>query len=139
MDDGETGRSTRWPAVIGVAVVEEGGRYLVGVRGPEGPLPGLAEFPGGKCLPGESPRECARRECLEETGLEVEPLELLLNEPFTYPHGAVDLHFWLCRPVSGGAVGAEHKGFRWVAAGELQTLRFPDANRALIERLVARG
>ena len=48
---------------IGIAVVEHAGRYLVGIRGPDVPLAGYAEFPGGKCLPNESPEDCAVREC----------------------------------------------------------------------------
>lgn len=123
-------------AVIGVAVVEHEGRYLVGIRGAEGSLPGYAEFPGGKCLPGESPRECAGRECREETGLDVVPLELLLNTQFTYGHGSVDLHFWRCRPVGPESVCETHNGFRWIRAAELMRLKFPEANAPLIERLV---
>ena len=121
--------------MIGIAVVEHNGRYLVGTRRADGPLAGSAEFPGGKCLPDETPEECARRECLEETGLDAAPVELLLNTQFTYPHSAVDLHFWLCRPSCADAVHEDHNGFRWVPAGGLRTLRFPEANRAVIERL----
>ena len=51
------------PKRIGIAVVEHEGRYLVGTRGPDGPLAGYAEFPGGKCLPDELPEMCAIREC----------------------------------------------------------------------------
>ncbi|HUG92292.1 MAG TPA: (deoxy)nucleoside triphosphate pyrophosphohydrolase [Planctomycetaceae bacterium] len=123
-------------ATIGIAVVEHEGRYLVGTRGNEGPLAGLAEFPGGKCGPEEVPAECARRECREETGLDVEPVQLLLRRPFTYPHGTVDLHFWLCRPARPGDVAADHHGFRWVAAADLDALRFPSANKPVIEKLV---
>ena len=124
------------PAVIGVAVVEHEGRYLVGTRGAEGPLPGYAEFPGGKCLPGESPQECAGRECREETGLDVIPIELLLNTQFTYGHGSVDLHFWRCRPVRPDSVCESHNGLRWIRTAELMRLKFPEANAPLIERLV---
>ena len=47
---------------VGIAVVEHAGRYLVGVRGPDVPLAGFAEFPGGKFLINESPFDCAIRE-----------------------------------------------------------------------------
>ena len=58
--------------MIGVAVVEHGGRYLVGVRSEDRTLSGKAEFPGGKCEPHESPMSCAVRECKEEAGIEGE-------------------------------------------------------------------
>ncbi len=56
---------------IAIAVVERDGQFLIGLR-PEGEsLAGYWEFPGGKLDPGEQAADAARRECLEETGLEV--------------------------------------------------------------------
>ena len=126
------------PQTIGIAVVEHDGCYLVGTRRDEGPLRGFAEFPGGKCHPGETPRDCAVRECREESGLNVAADELLLQHEFAYPHATVDLHFWLCRPVDSESVCDEHRGFRWVEPRELGTLHFPAANEPLIELLVSR-
>ena len=119
---------------IGIAVVECGGRYLVGIRGDGGPLPGYAEFPGGKCRPGEPPAECACRECLEETGLRVAAETLLLRRTFAYPHGTVDLHFWLCRLENRDAAEA-HRGFRWIPATELVSFKFPEANEPVLRML----
>src|SRR5579872_1324767 len=97
------------PKSIGIAVVERDGAYLVGTRSDQGPLAGYAEFPGGKCLAAETPECCARRECLEETGLEVHSVRLLLNSIHEYPHGVVDLHFWLCRPACAQQVLEDHQ------------------------------
>lgn len=120
---------------VGIAVVEHAGRYLVGVRGADGPLPGKAEFPGGKCGSGEEPRDCVLRECREETGLDVAAVECLLQREFDYDHAHVDLHFWLCRPADPQAVAEVHRGFRWVAGSDLRLLEFPEANGPVIERL----
>lgn len=120
---------------IGIAVVENRGRYLVGFRGEDGPLAGFAEFPGGKCLPGETPRDCALRECREETGLDVAPVRLLLATTFAYPHGTVELHFWLCRPVDVAAVRSEQRGFGWLPTAELAALPFPEANAPVVSML----
>lgn len=126
------------PVPIGIAVVEHRGKYLIGRRGPDAPLPGLAEFPGGKCNSGESTGVCARRECLEETGLQVTTVDLLMKRIFTYPHGTLDLHFWLCRPASTEQILDDHKGYRWIPREELASLNFPEANRPLIEVLTRR-
>jgi mutator protein MutT len=123
------------PVQIGIAVVEHRGRYLVGIRPEDGPLGGCAEFPGGKCRPGETSGLCARRECLEETGLEVQAVDLLMHRPFTYPHGVFELHFWLCHPTTRAVVADHHKSFRWVPAAELRSLKFPEANEPLIDVL----
>jgi len=120
---------------IGIAVVENDGQYLVGVRGPNSPLAGLAEFPGGKCHPGETPQDCVVRECLEETGLMVVPLRLLLNRQFEYEHDTVELHFWICRPADANSVAADHCGFRWVSASALVSQNFPAGNAPVISLL----
>jgi 8-oxo-dGTP diphosphatase len=120
------------PIQIGVAVVEHRGRYLVGIRREGEELAGYAEFPGGKCAAGETSGLCARRECLEETGLEVQAVELLMHRTFTYPHGTFELHFWLCHPSARSEVADRHRGFRWVPAAELGSLKFPEANGPLL-------
>lgn len=124
---------------IGIAVVEEHGRYLVGTRGEGGPLAGYAEFPGGKCNEGETPAGAALRECFEETGLRVEVIEPLLAREFDYPHGRVDLRFFLCRPAAGSNTAALRGSFRWVDADELARLKFPEANGPIIDKLIERA
>jgi 8-oxo-dGTP diphosphatase len=63
-----TGRVPR----IGVGViVQRGGRVLLGKRRSTSHGDGVWQFPGGHLEWGESVVDCARREVLEETGLEV--------------------------------------------------------------------
>lgn len=118
---------------VGIALVEDAGRFLVGVR-PEGtPLAGAAEFPGGKCDPGETPAACAERECFEETGVTVTAVECLETTTHTYPHGTVEIHFWRCHPV--GMPGELLGTFRWVETKALASLPFPKANASVLQRL----
>lgn len=121
--------------VIGVAVVKHGNRYLVGIRGPEGPLAGFAEFPGGKVHPGESPSNCAVRECLEETGLGVIAVRELTIHRHAYDHGSVELHFWECVLRADQTPAEEHSGFHWVAAKDLSRYPFPEGNRTVLALL----
>ena len=120
---------------IGIAIVEQEGRYLVGIRGSDTDLAGKAEFPGGKCRPNESPSDCAVRECQEETGLSVVPVKLLHNQQFDYQHGCVDLHFWICRPTNLFETETGARGFRWVSNSELSSLDFPAGNAHAIALL----
>ena len=53
------------------AVVERGGRFLICQRPLHKRHGGLWEFPGGKCEPGESDADAARRELQEELGVAV--------------------------------------------------------------------
>ena len=134
-------------------VTGAGGARVVGIRAAEallspsapfgGPpgvdLAGCSEFPGGKCLPGESPRACAERECLEETGLTVRGIELLLNRRFEYPHGTFDLHFWRCAPVDASQLAEDHQGFEWVPRHELSSRTFPEGNLPVVRLLMGGG
>lgn len=123
------------PKRIGIAVVEQAGRYLVGERGADVPLAGFAEFPGGKCLLNETPYDCAVRECFEESGLVIVPERLLQRREFEYPHGRVELHFVLCHPADAKDVRDHHREFRWEDFNELKNLRFPEANVDVINLL----
>ena len=123
---------------VGIAVVEHRGRYLVGLRGDSAPLAGLAEFPGGKRRPSESAAECAVRECAEETGLRVRIVEPLLHCRYEYPHGLVDLSFFLCAPLEKEPIAERQGAFEWVAAAALHDLDFPPANGPVIDRLLER-
>lgn len=120
---------------IGIAVVEQAGHFLIGTRGPDVPLAGFAEFPGGKCCEEEAAEDCAVRECLEETGLTVRVERLLIRREHVYPHGTVDLHFILCHPAADVALTDEQRGFRWISANELASLPFPAANADVVSLL----
>jgi len=121
---------------VAIALVAHNGCYLVGRRGPDGPLAGFFEFPGGKCDPGESPDACAVRECLEETGLAIEVIRLRRDILHTYPYGTVHLHFFDCRLASGHETIRLRPEFGWVPAVRLLELNFPEPNRVLLADLV---
>lgn len=53
------------------------GKIYVGTRGKH------IEIPGGKVEKGESPRDAAKRETLEEIGVKVKNIQKLANKPFT--------------------------------------------------------
>ncbi len=125
------------PVPIGIAVVEHNGRYLVGRRAADTPLAGYDEFPGGKCTEQEPPNLCAVRECFEETGLRVQPVERLLQCEYTYPHATVDLHFWLCQATNPTDVRPNHNGYHWLDPIELAGCKFPPANEGLIAQLTS--
>ena len=117
---------------VAIAVVEQGGCFLIGQR-PEGiPLAGLWEFPGGKIQPGESNEAAAVRECLEETGIRVEAVLHLLSVGHEYSHGIVALEFVGCRPASDQCE-TPMQPFRWVPHAALSNYEFPAANAAILE------
>ncbi len=89
----------------GVACLNPAGEVLLIRRRDDG----LWDVPGGRVEPGEATEAAARRELLEETGVEAGPLELLavFSGPetlHTYPDGnevAWVTVLYLCRAFSG--------------------------------------
>jgi 8-oxo-dGTP diphosphatase len=119
---------------VAVAVVRRGELFLVGRRAEGQALAGYAEFPGGKCRAGETPVDCAVRECQEETGLLVRVLGVRREILHDYPHGRLWLTFLDC--VSGDAT-PPRPPFRWVTREQLVELRFPPANADVLAALLA--
>ena len=126
------------PVRVGIGLVERSGRYLVRQRPPGRIMQGVWEFPGGKCEPGESPGDAARRECREETGRDVTVQRLRRVVSHRYPHGWVELSFFDCTLSDQSAEPVEGSGFVWVAAADLASLKFPGANEAVLQELAAR-
>jgi 8-oxo-dGTP diphosphatase len=106
--------------LVGVgAVVVEQGRVLLVRRGRE-PLKGHWTLPGGVLEVGETLSAAVAREVLEETGLTVEPLQLVeLVDRIHRESERVRYHYviadYLCR-VTGGELCAasDAEAVRWV-------------------------
>ena len=118
---------------VAIGLVRRDDAFLVGHRAPGTPLAGRAEFPGGKCLPGEPPEAAVVRECREETGLTVAVLRRRRDVRHAYPHGRLHLVFLDCAAAEGPE---PLPPFRWVARSDLAHLRFPEANRVVIAELL---
>ncbi|HLY40082.1 MAG TPA: NUDIX hydrolase [Terracidiphilus sp.] len=106
--------------MIGVgAVIVDRGRVLLVRRGHE-PLLGKWSLPGGLIEVGETLQSALVREVREETGLVVEPVELIeLIDSIHRDGERVRYHFviadYLCRVTSGGLLAASDADeARWV-------------------------
>ena len=119
---------------IAVVLVIENDRVLVGQR----PLTaasaaGYAEFPGGKIEAGEDATSAARRECLEETGLNVLVEDLMASNQL--PEGGGRIDFFSGR-LSDTTTTVPHSPFTWLTAKEVADCRFPPANTAAVRWLM---
>jgi len=124
------------PTQVAIAIVRRGGRFLVRIRPPGGPMPGVYEFAGGKSEPGESPEDTAIREGFEEIGIRLRIVRLRRRFTHRYAHGLIDLHYFDAEPDPIDAQPTVESGFRWVEADELPRLTFPPANESVIADLV---
>jgi 8-oxo-dGTP diphosphatase len=114
--------------IVGVgAVVVDAGRVLLVQRGRE-PLKGKWSLPGGMLEVGESLHQGVVREVEEETGLKVEPIELVelldrIVRDETDAGERIRFHYviadYLCRVVGGALKAAsDAEAVRWVERAE---------------------
>jgi 8-oxo-dGTP diphosphatase len=137
--------------VVGVGgVVIENGRALLIKRGSE-PLLGEWSIPGGTLELGESLQQGVARELLEETGLEVQVLDMIeaFDRIFLDPAAAnaenrtrPKYHYvivdYLCERLAGEAqAGSDVTDIAYAAEGELEKFHLPTTATRVLHRAFA--
>ncbi|MEU5975950.1 NUDIX hydrolase [Streptomyces sp. NPDC047315] len=106
-----------------VAVLQEAGRILVILRGPQARQPGHWAPPAGTIEAGERQQDALVREVQEELGLRVAPLAKVWES--ATDDGDFVLHWWTAA-IEGGELAldpGEVSEVRWVTAEEFMELR----------------
>lgn len=120
------------------AVIRSGDRYLLCQRPPEKRHGGLWEFPGGKCLDGETDSDALAREVAEELGVHGYALGdfplLEVRDP-----GSDFLIVFLPTHLEGEPSAREHVELRWVTFDEMSALPLAPSDRRCAEVLALRG
>lgn len=124
---------------VGVgAVIVHDGRVVLIQRGKE-PMRGRWVVPGGTVELGESLEEAVVREVLEETGLTVQPEEVVLVfDRILKDAGVVRHHYviidYRCRYVAGELVaGTDAAAAAWVSPEELPGFDVPELALRIIQ------
>ncbi len=118
--------------VVG-AVVVCAGKVLCVQRGPDGALPGLWEFPGGKIESGETPQEALVREIQEELRCEVTVGMEVTTTRHEYDFGIVHLATFYCDLVGGAPQLVEHSQMVWSDPADLRDLEWAPADIPAVE------
>jgi len=122
---------------VGAVIKDDQGRLLLIKRG-HAPGAGLWSLPGGRIEPGETDTEALVREMREETGLVIDPGQLIGTVRRPARDGAVfDIRDYAAT-VTGGTLrpGDDAADARWVAASELESLPITEG---LVEALTGWG
>jgi ADP-ribose pyrophosphatase YjhB (NUDIX family) len=142
-DDPTAPAPTRIVPAVTAVVTDTAGAILLQRRADNG----LWALPGGVVEVGETVAQTIVREVKEETGLDVEPTELVgvYSDPrhvIAYADGEVRQQFSLCfaaRIVGGGLRGSdESTAVRFVPPAELDTLPMHPAQRLRIAHFLER-
>ncbi len=118
-------------------VFEKGGRILIAKRKKNSSLGGKWEFPGGKLEDGETPQECLKRELMEEFGIESKVGDFICStrHPLNC-QTTIDLSVYKVKHVSGEFCLYDHEEIRWIGRAELNHYDFPEADYAVVRRLM---
>jgi 8-oxo-dGTP diphosphatase len=127
--------------LVGVgAIIIENARVIL-VKRAHPPLQAEWSIPGGVLEVGELVREAAIREAREETGLTVEPVELLgvydrvlrdADKRVQYHYVLID---FLCRRVAGDlAAASDAAEVRWFTGQELPELKLAEDTLEVIQK-----
>ena len=127
--------------LVGVGAIIIEGDQVVLVKRAHPPIQGHWSIPGGVLEVGEMVREAAIREAREETGLIVEPGELLgvFDRILRDAEHRVQYHYvlidFLCRRVGGDLLAASDAAeVRWFTRAELPTLNLADDTLEVIQK-----
>jgi A/G-specific adenine glycosylase len=120
---------------VTAAVIRKNGRLLIAQRPLGGRLGGLWEFPGGKVEPGETLKQCLRREIKEELGVRIKVGKPITSIDHAYTHFKITLHAFECELVSGKPQALQVQDFKWVRMSELKKYAFAKTDLRIIETL----
>lgn len=118
--------------VAALIVHEDGKRFLLCQRPWNKARAGLWEFLGGKVEEGETKSEALVRECREEIGVTIEPLEEVIAVTHEYPDLTVHLTLIRARIASGMITLYEHQDARWVTAQEIASFSLCPADAQMV-------
>jgi 8-oxo-dGTP diphosphatase len=128
------------PAAIQVvaAVIERGGRILIGQRKPGGRHALKWEFPGGKVEPGEDGRSALARELQEELGIDAEIGEEIEAFTFRYGNGPeTRLRFFRVNRFQGEPRNLDFAQIAWEEPARLPDYDFLEGDVEFVRRLAA--
>ncbi|MCJ8272441.1 MAG: 8-oxo-dGTP diphosphatase MutT [Psychrosphaera sp.] len=129
--------STKKTVHVAVGIVLQGNKVFLTKRAEDVHQGGKWEFPGGKVEIGETVDQALYRELKEEIGIEVKCSSTFMHIEHDYPKVNVHLDFIRVDDFEGTASGCEGQLFEWFEIGELASVDFPEANKAVVEKLLA--
>jgi 8-oxo-dGTP diphosphatase len=144
VQENESGREYPAAPIVAVGTIILEKDCIALVRRAKPPAKGLWTFPGGAVELGESLREAAQRESLEETGLQVEVGEVatVLDHVVRDAAGRTRYHYvivdYLARPTAGVLqAGSDVSDVCWANLSDVNALKMTTKAQELARQLLS--
>ena len=124
---------------VAAALVVEDGKFMICQRPAHKARGLLWEFVGGKVEPGETKEQALVRECREEIGCTVRPLDIYMEVDHVYPDITIHLTLFRARITAGRPQRLEHADIRFIAPEEIPQYDFCPADASILERILNKG
>ena len=118
------------------ALIWDKDRFLACQRPPHKARGLLWEFVGGKVEVEESREDALIRECREELGITVKPLDIFMEVVHEYPDLTVHLILYNAVIAQGTIQLFEHVDARWVSPAEIPEYDFCPADKDILARIM---
>ncbi|MBQ6569582.1 MAG: (deoxy)nucleoside triphosphate pyrophosphohydrolase [Clostridia bacterium] len=118
------------------ALIRRDGRFMICQRPAHKARGLLWEFVGGKVEPGETGQQALIRECREELGITVEPLDIFAELIHNYTDLSVHLTVFNTVITSGTPQKLEHNDIKWISPAEISLFEFCQADREILKMII---
>ncbi|WP_150137438.1 8-oxo-dGTP diphosphatase MutT [Candidatus Enterovibrio escicola] len=123
---------------VGIIVNTECSMIFITQRSGKAPNGNLWEFAGGKVEVNETVEQAVYRELKEEVGINVKMAEPFISLIKNCSDKILAVDFFLITSFEGEPFGNEGQIGFWVPVSKLSELKFPEANKPVLDKLVAR-
>ena len=120
---------------VTAGIIKKDDKLLIAKR-KKGHLANKWEFPGGKLEPGETPKDCLKRELSEEFGIETKIGKYLTTSNYEYPHIKIELIADEVEYISGEFKLNDHQEIKWVKREELLNYDFAPADILIVNKIL---
>lgn len=120
--------------VVGAVIVKDN-KFLGAQRPLNKSLGGYWEFPGGKLEKGETPQEALKREIKEELLCDIEVLDYIVNDVYSYDYGDISLTTYYCKLNGDDPVMSEHMDMQWITINDIDNYKWAPADDATLKIL----
>jgi 8-oxo-dGTP diphosphatase len=121
---------------VAVGVIKRNNQIFISKRADDLHQGGKWEFPGGKREANETIEQALTRELLEEVGIQVTQQSQFMLIEHDYGDKKVCLDVRLVENFEGEPKHQEGQKSQWVNISSLSQFTFPDANKAIIDKLI---